>query len=174
MANAFTIPENLILDIGNYSNDGTGDDLRTAFQKIAATFNLINSELGLLDAANITGAGEGLYSSKVNNILQFKRITGSSGVTVTSTDTTVNIAALANVEGDTSPALGGNLSLNGYNVYGASSPGGFGDVKSTVWGLDIREVNDRLNTVFNSSNFTNLDLGTFNNPLTDAYDLGTF
>ena len=37
MANGFTIPTNLILNIGTYANDGTGDDIRTAFQKIKDT-----------------------------------------------------------------------------------------------------------------------------------------
>ena len=72
MANGFTIPDNLVLNLGKYPNDGTGDDLYTAFTKVKQTFDLINSELGVSSAENI-GNGEGIFTEKVDNKLQLKK-----------------------------------------------------------------------------------------------------
>lgn len=173
MANGFTIPDNLKINLGKYPNDGTGDDLYTAFDKIVKTFDLINGELGVASAENI-GTGVGIFAEKVDNNLQLKTLTGSSGVTITSTDTTVNIAALANVEGDTAPNLGGNLNLNGFNVVGDGSPGATGDVRATVWGIDMRTINDQVQTLYSNTNLAELDLGTFVQPASGVWDLGTF
>ena len=159
----FTAPE--IINIGTYANDGTGDDLRTAFEKVNANFSLLNSELGITSAENLGSIGTGLYSGKVDNVLQFKRLTGSGGVTITTPDAnTVNISALASIQGDTSPTLGGNLNLNGYIVTGT------GDVRTTVWGLDIRQINAQLQAATGQD----LDFGSFTTPASVNLDFGTF
>jgi hypothetical protein len=171
MANGFTIPTDLILNLGKYPNDGTGDDLYTAFDKIRQTFNLINSQLGVIDGENI-GTGQGVYSAKVDNKLQFKKITGIGSVTVTSTSDTISIAAGSNVQSDTAPSLGGNLDLNGKNVIGAINEGDLGDIRATVWGLDVRRLQNEINAL--STNFGNLDLGNnWTSTLIDN-DLGRF
>ena len=167
MANGFTIPTDLVLNIGTYANDGTGDDIRTAFQKIKGTFTLINNTLLASTAANI-GPGVGLVASEVDNIIQVKSLTGTNGVTITSTANTVNINALGNVQGDTNPRLGGNLNMGGYNITGG------GDIQSTVYGLDIRSINNLLQLLNTTNNYTELDLGSFTNPNTSQFDLGTF
>ena len=97
MANGFTIPPELVLNVGAYANDGTGDDIRTAFQKIKSTFTLINTNLGVTTGENIGTTGQGIFSAKVDNKLQFKKITGTNGIVVTSTTNTVNIAATNSV-----------------------------------------------------------------------------
>lgn len=168
MANGFTIPDNLVLNLGKYPNDGTGDDLYTAFNKIKNTFNLINSELGVSSAENIGTSGEGIFSGKVNNNLQFKKITGSNGVTITSTSTNIDISALANVEGDPDPHLGSDLYLNTHNVYGP------GDIRTTVFGINVSDLNDQVQTLLAAPNFADTDLGTFTNPGSGNYDLGYF
>jgi hypothetical protein len=177
MANGFIIPTNLQLNLGKYPNDGTGDDLYTAFDKIRQTLNLINSQLGVIDGENI-GTGQGVYSAKVDNKLQFKKITGVGSVTVTSTSNTISIAAGSNVQSDTAPSLGGNLFLNGKNIIGAGSPGVDGaggtinDIRSTIWGLDVRSLQNQINAL--TTNFGNLDLGSnWASTLIDN-DLGPF
>jgi hypothetical protein len=176
MANGFTIPNELKLNLGKYPNDGTGDDLYTAFDKIRQTLDLINSELGVIDGENI-GTGVGLVAepSKVDNKIQFKSITGTGSVVVTSTDNTISITAGSVVETDTSPSLGGDLFLNGHNIIGAGSPGVDGpnnDVKATVWGLDIRELYNQVHSLF--TNFADLDLGNNWASTSGSYDLGRF
>jgi hypothetical protein len=169
MANGFTIPTNLVLNIGTYANDGTGDDIRTAFQKIKDTFTLINSELGVVDGEN-KGVGAGLVASpsKVDNKLQFKSITGTGAIVVSSTATTVNIASTNSLELDVSPRLGGNLNLNNHNIVGT------GDVQTTVYGLDIRAINTLLQLLNSTNDYRDLDLGSFTNPNQSQFDLGTF
>ena len=168
MANGFTIPANFVLNLGTYANDGTGDDIRTAFQKIKSTFDLINTELGASNAENIGTSGQGVFAGKVDNNLQFKKITGTNGVTITSTANSVNIGALGNVQGDPSPRLGGNLNMGGFNITNG------GDVQSTVYGLDIRSMNNLLQLLATTNNYLDLDLGSLTNPNTSQFDLGTF
>ena len=168
MANGFTIPPELVLNVGAYANDGTGDDIRTAFQKIKSTFTLINTTLLGTTGENIGTTGQGIFSAKVDNKLQFKKITGTNGVTITSTADTVNISALGSVQADTSPRLGGNLNMGGFNITNG------GDVQSTVYGLDIRTMNNLLQLLATTNNLLDLDLGSFTNPNTSQFDLGTF
>lgn len=168
MANGFTIPPELVLNVGAYANDGTGDDIRTAFQKIKSTFTLINTNLGVTTGENIGTTGQGIFSAKVDNKLQFKKITGTNGIVVTSTTNTVNIAATNSVELDVSPRLGGNLNLNNHDIVGV------GDVQTTVYGLDIRAMNALLQLLNSTNNYVDLDLGSFTNPNQSQFDLGTF
>ena len=168
MANGFTIPPELVLNVGAYANDGTGDDIRTAFQKIKSTFTLINTNLGVTTGENIGTTGQGIFSAKVDNKLQFKKITGTNGIVVSSTATTVNLAATNSVELDVSPRLGGNLNLNTHNIVGV------GDVQTTVYGLDIRVMNALLQLLNSTNNYVDLDLGSFTNPNQSQFDLGTF
>ena len=174
MANGFTIPTDLILNLGKYPNDGTGDDLYTAFDKIRQTFNLINSQLGVIDGENI-GTGVGLVASpsKVDNKIQFKSITGTGSVTVTSTSDTISIAAGSNVQSDTAPSLGGNLDLNGQNVLGTGTPGTSGDVRATVWDIDVRVLNNQIYTLLNAPP-EELDLGANWAGSPSNYDFGGF
>lgn len=168
MANGFTIPPELVLNVGAYANDGTGDDIRTAFQKIKNTFTLINTNLGVTTGENIGTTGQGIFSAKVDNKLQFKKITGTNGIVVSSTATSVNLAATNSVELDVSPRLGGNLNLNTHNIVGT------GDVQTTVYGLDIRVMNALLQLLNSTNNYIDLDLGSFTNPNQSQFDLGTF
>ena len=160
MANGFTIPPELVLNVGAYANDGTGDDIRTAFQKIKSTFTLINTSLVVTTGENIGTTGQ--------DKLQFKKITGTNGIVVSSTATSVNLAATNSVELDVSPRLGGNLNLNTHNIVGT------GDVQTTVYGLDIRVMNALLQLLNSTNNYVDLDLGSFTNPNQSQFDLGTF
>ena len=151
------------INLGSYANDGTGDDLRTAFTKSNNNFTFLSGQIAGINGQNI-GTGAGLFSVDANGVLQFKTITGSGGVTVTSTPTTVNINALASLQSDPHPTLGGNLVLNGHNITG------LGDVETTVWGIDVRALNSQVQTLLSG---TIGDQGTFDSPL-GTYDLGTF
>jgi len=154
-----------IINLGTYANDGTGDDLRTAFTKVSANFTDLYTQLANLNGQNI-GSGQGIFSADVAGIMSFKSITGGNNIVVTSTSNTVNIAstAMSNVVNDTAPHLGGDLNLNGYNVTGA------GDVETTVWGIDVRVLNTQIQTAL-ATGFG--DQGTFSAPLNN-FDLGTF
>lgn len=170
MTTRLTLPVNL----GTYANDGTGDDLRTAFIKVNNSFDDLSNVLDETVGSNL-GEGEGIYVEKIDGVLKFKSITGSGSINITSTDTEINIesTAAAEVYDDKSPRLGGDLEINGFNIIGYGVMGATGDVKSTVWGYDIRDLNDQIQTLFASLDYSSLDLGSFENPLAGNLDLGT-
>jgi hypothetical protein len=173
MANGFTIPTDKVLNLGKYPNDGTGDDLYTAFNKIKYTFGLINTTFTDGVGGQNIGEGEYVFAGHVDNKLQFKSITGSNGVTVTSTEDTVNISAAAALESDTSPSLGGNLDLNGRNILGTGTPGTSGDIRATVFGRDVNALYIQVQTLLNTPG-QDVDLGANWASSEAPYDFGTW
>jgi len=146
------------INLGNYANDGLGDDLRTAFEKVNANFNLLNTT-DTTAAANL-GTGSGIFAQKSGTSLQFKSLIGGSNITLSSNGTSVTINGSGNLSSETSPSLGGNLNLNGNNIVGS------GDIRATVWGIDIRTM----------SATSGVDYGTYTlpNTYTGMIDLGSF
>ena len=82
------------INIGNIVNDGLGDDLRTAFQKVNANFSDLSSQL-TITASNIGDVGIGIFKEKVGTDLRFKKlISGTKMLLNENTDTvTVNNTA---------------------------------------------------------------------------------
>jgi hypothetical protein len=81
------------INLGDLANDGTGDDLRTAFEKV--NYNFTNLEIAASDitgATNLGSAGATVFKEVINRDLKFKRILGENGVSVTDTDTAVLIS----------------------------------------------------------------------------------
>jgi len=153
----------LTINLGSYANDGTGDDLRTAFTKVNTNFTDLYSKINTVNGVNL-GSGQGIFAADPAGILQFKSLTGSNGIAVTSTATSVNIAGYT-LSTDTNAVLGSNLNLNSHNIVGT------GDVQATVYGIDMRALQNQLNTLLAT---TFGDQGTFTNPAANGFDLGTF
>lgn len=65
------------INIGNAVNDGLGDDLRSAFQKVNANFAELNSSL-TVTASNFGSTGAGVFKEKVGSNLEFKRLVAGS------------------------------------------------------------------------------------------------
>jgi len=152
------------INLGNYANDGTGDDLRTAFQKVNNNFNILFSEGAIVNATNL-GAGTQLFAQKNNTTLdlEFKTLTSvDNSVTFTPHPTTVDLKANIRLESDLHPHLGGNLDLNGYYIGGVGSS----DVRSNVWGYDLRILNSLVALLIESS-AVNIDFGSFQHPTGD-------
>jgi hypothetical protein len=61
------------INIGNQVNDGLGDDLRTAFQKVNANFTELSSQL-TITASNVGTTGTGIFKEKIGTDLQFKNL----------------------------------------------------------------------------------------------------
>jgi hypothetical protein len=62
------------INIGNFVNDGTGDDLRTAFSKINANFDEIDLQGGQANTIHNVGTGKGLYKEKIGVDLKLKTL----------------------------------------------------------------------------------------------------
>lgn len=81
------------IQIGNIANDGTGDDLRSAFVKVNSNFDELDSRIIVqADGANL-GTGEGLFYVKEGNALQFKSLVAGDNVSFTSTANEITINA---------------------------------------------------------------------------------
>jgi hypothetical protein len=184
------------INLGSVANDGTGDDLREAFEKVIFNFSELDARTPEATTVTNLGTGEGLYASKNDAELQFKSLVGGNNVVLSSDSNeltidvdagvtqfviaadsgsltvventtvtiaggtlistarsgstiTINSSALANVEQDTSPRLGGNLNANGYNLgsvgtIDATTVSGLfnGNLTGLVHGIDIRDLNE--------------------------------
>lgn len=77
------------INIGNVVNDGLGDDLRSAFQKVNANFSELSSGL-TVTASNLGSTGVGVFKSKVGADLQFKKLVSGTKIFIDElTDTLV-------------------------------------------------------------------------------------
>ena len=148
------------INLGNYSNDGTGDDLRTAFKKVNDNFVLVGGTLGIIGGENV-GAGTGVFKRRDNDnlTLEFKSLTSTDGsIELTNTVDTVNLKSLSKLENDPNPSLSADLELNGNNIIIGSDGGG--DVQTTVFGIDVRTTNALIELLINSNSVT-IDFGSF-------------
>lgn len=150
--------------IGNYANDGTGDDLRTAFEKVNANFLALSGTVNIINGTNVGGGAE-IFKDKDLVNLRFKTLTSTdNSVTITHDDETVNLKSTARVVEDTSPVLGGNLDLVDYHIF-------HGDVQTTVWGLDVPILNSLIALLI-SSNQLIIDMGPIVDPIDTVLELG--
>jgi hypothetical protein len=147
------------INLGSYPNDGTGDDLRTAFEKVNSNFNLLFSKSNVTTGINL-GGGTGVLFQKNSSTLnlEFKTLTSvDNSVVFNSNNFTVDLLAKTTLQRDLAPRLGANLNLNAFNVYG-------GDTRTTVYGLDFPITNNLISSLINSNNLV-LDLGSFSKPI---------
>jgi hypothetical protein len=119
------------IDIGVVGNDGTGDSIRDSFRKVNDNFRELYSSLGLGEKLKFTGLEDAptTYVGQndaatgntpvvtVNNTesgLAFKRLIAGNGISIDFTTNPNQIAInadFASIVADTSPQLGGDLSL---------------------------------------------------------------
>ncbi len=84
------------VNIGTNPNDGTGDDLRSAFLKVNDNFQFLASIGGETNVGANLGGGSGqVYAGKTNETLNFRTIAGdlSSGITVNQSGNVITIAS---------------------------------------------------------------------------------
>lgn len=114
-----TLQVNLV-NLGEYPNDGSGDDLRSAFEKANSNFQTIRDSV-VLNATNL-GSGIPIFLDKSLNTLRFRSVASSnSNMAISYDSNTITLTvqdSINNLEEDTSPSLGGNLNLNGRDIEG--------------------------------------------------------
>ncbi len=77
------------INIGNMVNDGLGDDLRTAFEKVNNNFSDLSQQLSTT-ATNIGSTGVGVFKQKSANILELKKIAAADSSVTVVDDTATN------------------------------------------------------------------------------------
>jgi hypothetical protein len=81
------------INLGQAINDGTGDDLRTAFLKVIANFQYLESEITEpVDAVNVGLTDQGIFKEKIDNILYFKSIVAGDNIEIQSTENTIIVS----------------------------------------------------------------------------------
>lgn len=190
MANINTI------NLGNVVNDGLGDDLRTAFQKVNANFSALNSELTITVGAASTN-GVSLFKEKSGSQLTFKNLVSGTKILIDDAGDTViinNTAPDAFIRFDTDSGSMLASTHQQIGLSGAAAPGSvtsrkdievsaFGSIvsfKTVIPVTDILTSYDfgKINGVYNNSIQTvyaasNIDFGTITLPGRLDLDCGT-
>lgn len=76
------------INIGNVVNDGLGDDLRSAFEKVNNNFTELYHAL-TITGQNVGGTGYGVYKQQVGNILEFKTLVSGRYMQLQEHDNTI-------------------------------------------------------------------------------------
>jgi len=130
------------INIGNLVNDGLGDDLRTAFQKVNANFADLNDELTL--TLSSVGNGEIVYKEKSNSSLVFKSLRGGTGIQVSTISDTLVVANTRSVPFEKIDTDSGSIlsaSYQNITLQGTQSPTsetGTKDIEETASGTSVR------------------------------------
>jgi hypothetical protein len=80
------------INIGNIVNDGLGDDLRTAFEKVNANFATLNNDL-TITASNLGTVGEPVFKQKTGLNLEFKKLVAGNKITISSSPDSLLISS---------------------------------------------------------------------------------
>jgi hypothetical protein len=139
------------INVGNFVNDGTGDDLRSAFVKINNNFE----ELDLLQGQNNTisnvGTGLGIYKEKIGVDLKLRSLKGGDGIDITTSPNELLITNTYNsfltVDADTGSVTASNLIQSLSIVGGAGVTTSITDNVLTIEGNDYILSNDPAPTL---------------------------
>ncbi len=124
------------INIGNQVNDGLGDDLRTAFEKVNANFSTLDSQL-TVTASNVGGIGSGIFKEKVGQNLEFKKLVSGTKILV---DDAVDSVIINNTSPDAFTRIdtnSGTITAGPTNNFGQITLQGGNDIDVTVLGSVI-------------------------------------
>ena len=122
-----------IIDIGVQGNDGTGDSIRTSFDKVNKNFNEIYAIFGgggtipftqLADAPASYSANQVIMAATTGGALTARTIRGTGGITViTSNNSEVVInSSDTGLLAETTPTLGVSLNANSFTIGRVGTP----------------------------------------------------
>ena len=130
------------INIGNVVNDGLGDDLRTAFQKVNANFSNLSAQL-TITAVNVNDTGVGVFKEKVGAELRFKKLVSGTKMLLTDTDTSIvlnNTAPDAFIRIDTDAGVMLASTHQQITIGGAAAPGSVTSVKD----IEVTAFNSKI------------------------------
>ena len=177
-----------VIDVGVVGNDGTGDSIRDSFRKVNDNFRELYSSLGLgekltfigLDDTPLSYAGQNNPTTgstpllTVNNTesgIAFKNLEAGTGISIdfiTDLDKITINSDFAEISGDTSPQLGGDLSAkfgtNQYRIKDLTTPITATEAVNKAY-ADTKVSRAGVNTVDPATGLVNSALGTMSGPL---------
>jgi hypothetical protein len=186
------------INIGNRVNDGLGDDLRTAFEKVNANFIELEQSL-TVTASNAGDSGAGIFKQKIGSNLEFKNLVSGRNISLDEFENSISIGSTAPDAFSRFDTDAGTVTANTSNqghitLEGTPAPGsisGIKDIEVTSDGLNyvrfktVIPVTDILTTydfgfisgLFNNAvqlavSSSNIDFGTVLLPGTFSLDLG--
>lgn len=175
------------INIGNRVNDGLGDDLRTAFEKVNANFTDLQQGL-TVTASNLGGTGVGLFKEKVGADLQFKSLVTGSKIFLDERDDTIIINntapdAFVRIDTDVGTVLASdseNITIQGGENVSVTASGQVITIDSR---LDIGDIltNIDFGYIGGNNQFTtqlalaasNVDFGLIDNAGSISFDFGS-
>jgi len=114
------------INLGTYANDGTGDDLRSAFTKVNDNFDYIDT-FAVISGTNL-GAGAPVFKTATGGASQFRTIAAGTNLTVSYDGNVITLAANNPFVGNVTGNVTGNASTVTNGVYTTSSINALADV----------------------------------------------
>ena len=171
------------INIGNVVNDGLGDDLRTAFEKVNANFADLYTQL-TITATNVGTVGVGVFKEKVGADLRFKKLVSGTKMLLnenTDTITVNNTAPDAFIRIDTDAGVMLASTHQQITMAGTAAPGSTTsrkDIEVTAFGSTVSfKTIIPVTDILTSYDFGRID-GTYTNAMQVAFqaaniDFGT-
>jgi archaellum component FlaF (FlaF/FlaG flagellin family) len=157
------------INIGNVVNDGLGDDLRTAFEKVNANFADLSTQL-TITATNVGATGVGVFKEKIGADLRFKKLVSGTKMLLnenTDTVTVNNTAPDAFIRIDTDAGAMLASTYQQITMAGTAAPGSTTsrkDIEVTAFGSTVS-----FKTIIPVTDIlTSYDFGTINGSYTNA------
>lgn len=112
------------INLGTYANDGQGDDLRSAFQKVNSNFTQLD-DIVAVDGINL-GNGTPVFAGKVEDPgvgdkLTFRTIKAGTNVNLSFDTSAITINAINAIELDPAPKLSADFNLNSNDIIGTGN-----------------------------------------------------
>lgn len=108
------------INLGNIANDGEGDDLRTAFEKVNANFIALEIDAADTTGTNLGSIGASVFKQVTNNDMKFRRLVAGYNMNVVETDNTIefsmsgaNSIIMVSDTGSLIAAPGGSINIHG-------------------------------------------------------------
>lgn len=177
---------NNLINIGNVVNDGLGDDLRTAFEKVNDNFREI-SETIIADGINL-GSGAKIFKQKDVADFEFRSLVAGENILITEQENEIQISGNLPAFFKRIETESGTLNASGLTVPGsfqlAGEPGGDVFIRSIADSIyvDTIKINNRkISDILSSFDFgpiagqydnaiqfvvsnSNIDFGTIDEP----------
>ena len=162
------------INLGNVVNDGLGDDLRTAFQKVNANFAELLTTFDLT-GANAQEVGAKVFKEKTDSILKFRNLVSGTKIVVTEYDNSIEIRStqpeaftsittnqgIVQAGDNTNIAIqgGNNITVTGATPYITVDTNR--DLNALLLGFDFGPVGNQYTTALQVlSAAANVDFGT--------------